>query len=187
MKEELAHHQKLIKTVDGQIEALRKAEQVAAEGKTAEAISIAEKIMYEEGLLVKGVSWPLILANLYLTNNMTDNCWKYLDFITSKHPDMQEKISEIRVKILKKEGKHLDALYWKIQAILFKYSKVEFKPHRFAFLSTEEKVEKDLKPLIKKAAVVEKESEILSLVNKHLEDGSFDAKMLLAEFKTIIK
>lgn len=169
-----------LKEQDSQIEAFNKAKQLAAEGKAAEAISIVEKIMYEEGLLIIGVTWPFILSDLYLKNNMNNECWKYLNYIVPKYPEMQDKIDEVRVKILKKEGKHLDAMATKMRAILFKHSKVEFKP-------TEEKIEKDLTPFIKRANMIDKKAELLSLMNKHLEVGSFGGTKFRDELKIIVK
>ncbi len=65
---------------DQQMEDFRRAIQLADEGNVEEAISIAEKIMYEDGLLVRGVTWPFILLDLYIKNKMYNKCWKYLNF-----------------------------------------------------------------------------------------------------------
>jgi len=176
----LKEQDKKIKKQDEQINALRKAEEFGNEGKIDEAISIAEKVMYEEGLLVKGAKWPYILSDLYLKKNMHNECWKYLNFLTPKLPNDQDKICEIRTKILKKEGKHSEALYMKMSALLYKYTAIENKP-------TEEKIQKDLKPLIKKADLLDKENEILALVNKHLRTSKFNANQLKDELKAVFK
>jgi len=172
----------LLKKQDEQYSALRRAQQLGEEGKIDEAINIAEKIVYEEGLVVRGVTWPFILSDLYLKRNMNDKCWKYFNYLLTHHPqmhDMQDKFDEVRVKILKQEGRHLDALATKMRAILFKYSKVEFKP-------TAEKIDKDLSSFINRANLIDKKAELLSLVNKHLQVKPCNFANFHDELKVII-
>lgn len=164
---------------DRQYDALRRAQVLGKEGKLEEAIAIAEKVMYEEGCICMGVTWPFILSELYLKNNMNDECWKYLNFISVVFPDEQSKIDDVRVKILKTEGKHLDAMATKMRSILFKYSLVEFTPEL-------EKVEKDLLPFIKRAGLTDKKADLLALMNRYLYLQTYKSDAFRDELKNVI-
>lgn len=189
IKDILRKQNQAIEKQDNQIEALIKAEQLAKEGRVEEAIAIAEKIMYEDGLVVRGAKWPFILSDIYLSNNMNDECWKYLNFLSIQSLDIQDKIDEIRAGILRNEGKHLEALVDKMTAGLYKYSWQIEKPEN-------EKVMKAFRSFIIEADLIEKEDDLLILFFKYLPSIKYgpnvkikipDLKAFRDDFRKIIK
>lgn len=150
------------KKQDKQCAAMRSAKELAENGKAKQAISILEKIMYQDGLVVRGVTWPFILADIYYKNNMRDECWKYLVFLSTQFPAVIDKTRAMQAKILKKERKYIDALALKMSSMLYRYTKVSCKPSL-------EKVEKELAVFIKAAKLNHKKSDILELYNRHIK------------------
>jgi hypothetical protein len=176
----LREAQEKLKKQDQQINEFNKAESLESEGKINEVIKILEKIMYENGLIVNGVKWPFILADIYYKNKMYDKCWKYLNFIHSENIGEFHKIRDYQVKISKEENRPLDALDLKISSLLWKYTSVKFKP-------SFEKVEETLLPFIKKANLLEKKTEIINLYKKYINNEIFDEVACRKDFKELIK
>ncbi len=169
-----------LKKQDDQIELFHKAMKIADEGNIDKAIAMLEKIMYEDGLVVQGVSWPFILSDIYYKNKMYNQCWKYLNFIYGKFPYINDKIREMQSKILIKENKFIDALVMRMSSMLMKYTIIEFKP-------SIETVNKTLIPIIKKAELENKKDEIINLYQKYIKINTFDECQFREEFKTILK
>lgn len=169
----------ILEKQDKQFFEFNKARTLAKEGMIEEAISILEKIMYEEGLILNGVTWPFVLSEIYLKNKMYDKCWKYLNFIYSEFPIHHGKVREIQAKILNAEKKFIDALVMKMIALLIKYTSVEFKP-------AQDKVEQELINYIKKAKLIDKKNDLLTLYNKHITLGKFNESLFRDEFKDIV-
>jgi hypothetical protein len=153
---------------------------LAKEGKVNDAIEILERIMYKDGLVIRGVGWPFILSDIYIKNKMYDKCWKYLDYLSVEHIASCDKIREIQAKILKIEKKFLDALAMKMAYLLYKYTSVGFKP-------TLEKVEKNLCPYMKNAKLLDKRTELIDLYSKHIALRPFNESVFRKEFISIVK
>jgi tetratricopeptide (TPR) repeat protein len=166
-----------LKKQDKQYASMRKAKELADNGEVKEAICILEKIMYKDGMVVRGVTWPFILADIYYRNNMLDDCWKYLNFLFTEFPNVQDKTRAMQAKILKKEKKYIDGLVMKMSSMLIRYTKVSYKP-------SQEKINKELNAFIKKAKLEDKRSDILALYNKHVKN-KFDEIVFRNEFKKI--
>ena len=99
---------------------------------------IIEEIMYKEGLIVNGVTWPLLLAESYFKLGEFDKCWRYLQLIYNKYNDLRNKINEYRVKIRKKEKGWNDALYFTILSITYTFA-----------APSDDAIEKKINPIIK--------------------------------------
>lgn len=102
---------KNLKKQDEQFEEMQKAQVFIKEKEYDEAINILERIMYKEGLVVNGVTWPMLLADAYYKAGRNDDCWKYLNFLSTNFPESGKKIVDLRMKISKKEKRWNDALY----------------------------------------------------------------------------
>lgn len=168
-----------LKKQDAQFELFNKAKALASDGEVDKSINILEKIMYKDGLLLNGVKWPFVLADLYYKNGMYDKCWKYLNFLSSKNIGQPQKIRDYQAKISKKEQRPLDALYSKMSSLLHKYRVVEFKPDS-------EKLKNDLIPFIKKAGMIGREKDFIELYNTYIISSPFNETSFREDFKKTI-
>ena len=57
-----------------------------------------EKIMYEDGLKLTDEKFPLVLGEVYLEYNMTEECEKYINFINEKVGESGKKDFEIIIE-----------------------------------------------------------------------------------------
>lgn len=169
----------ILKKQDAQFELFNKAKSFAANGEIDKGIDILERIMYKDGLLINGVKWPFILADIYYKNSMYDKCWRYLNFLSSKNIGQPQKIRDYQAKISKKEQRPLDALYSKMSCLLHKYTTVEFKPEI-------EKVEKDLSPFLKKAGMIGRENDFITLYGSYVSISPFNEASFRDDFKKTI-
>ena len=103
----LKNKQFTMKQQDKQYTRFQKAIALNEKGKISEAIEILESIMYKEGLIVVGVTWPFVLSNIYYKNKMYDECLRYLDFIKVDPKINKGKIKELQAKIFKYKDKHI--------------------------------------------------------------------------------
>ena len=61
-----------------------------------------EKIMYEDGLKLTDENLPLVLGEVYLEYNMTEECEKYINFINKKFPACRDKTEELMARLKEK-------------------------------------------------------------------------------------
>lgn len=161
-----------------QIQKFQEADKLEKSGLTNKAISILEDICYNEGVIVPGESWPLILPKLYLKYKMNDKCWEYLNFIYDKGWIGYDKIRDLQAKILKSEGKNREALTMKIISLVWKYSNSKIKPELA-------QIEKTLKPYINKANLQERTNQIISLYLEFVNKRQFNEGELRQLFENI--
>lgn len=150
---------------------------LADEGKLSEAIAIVEGTMYQDGLRIRGVTWPFVLSDLYIKAGRYDDCWRYLNWLTANNPKWSptgeiRKIKEVQAKVLRLEGRHLDALYHRSCAILVDYAASDLVPS----VPRPEAVARILSPCISRAGLKDKKDAVLALVQKYLQDKSRDER-----------
>ncbi|NLA23813.1 MAG: hypothetical protein GX879_02495 [Bacteroidales bacterium] len=166
-----------LKKQDIQFERMKNAQTLIQEEKYDEAISILEHIMFKEGLVVNGVSWPFILADAYYKSKSFDKCWQYLQFLEDKFPIHNSKIHSFRAKVRKKEKGWHDALYYTILSLTYNYATL-----------SETAIEKELTPLLNKINLDIKD-EILTLLKFAIEtkkDGRANEIEIRKVFKEIV-
>ena len=98
-------NKKILVKQDEQHSEFLKAQELIDDGKLKEGITILEKIMYEDGLVMVGRSWPTLLGEVYYKQNMIDECEKYIDFIYKEFPKHRDKTEQLKVKLEKKKLK----------------------------------------------------------------------------------
>lgn len=84
-----------------------------------QAICIYENVIYNEGMYFYGPTHIMLLAEFYYKENQIDRVWQYLNDIQFVYPELKYKIDAFRSKILKKEKKYEDALFYLMSSNLF--------------------------------------------------------------------
>lgn len=72
-------------------------------GSVKRGIFQLEKIMYEDGLKLTDENFPLVLGEVYLEYNMTEECEKYINFINEKFPACRDKTEELMARLKEKK------------------------------------------------------------------------------------
>ena len=61
-----------------------------------------EKIMYEDGLKLTDENLPLVLGEVYLKYDRTEECERYINFINQKFPACRDKTEELMARLKEK-------------------------------------------------------------------------------------
>ena len=118
-----------LKKQDKQFKVLQNARQIIENGNIEEGISIIEDITYNQGgIIFRGISWPMYLAEVLYKNKMYDRCWKYLNHISLTHLDCLPKIKNLQSKICSKEKKYNEAFFFYVMSVVYTYQGSSFKP-----------------------------------------------------------
>lgn len=169
----------LEKLQDQQFEDFQKTLQMIKDKDFSHAIPILERIMFEDGLLVRGSKWPFVLSDAYLKDKQYNKCWKYTNFLLNQKIGQEQKIRLIQSKIRLHEKAFKDALFYKMLAMINKY------PDNFRYDSNS--LKKDFGSIIKKLDIEDKEDNIITLLNKHISSGENGLDMFSIEFDLLFK
>ena len=96
--------QKKLTAQDKQLQAAQKAEAEYKETKDANKLVEFWEGLSNEGILLRGVSWPFKLTDAYYKAKRYDDAWRELNKLVM-NPDTRKKARQWQIKILKKEKK----------------------------------------------------------------------------------
>ncbi len=82
-----------------QIKEFQKAKDYLDSGDIKRGIFILEKIVYEDGLHVKDGKLALILVEVYLEQNMLQQCKSFVLFMNKNYPDYKGEAKQIMAKL----------------------------------------------------------------------------------------
>ena len=118
------------------------------------------------------------LVDLYLKNNENDKAWAYLNYLsTGKTNTSLFHIRYKQAKILKSEGKHIEAVRMFLKAYLNKCKENSY-PQREAFI-------KDIKVSCKKLGWAEKEmNELADILSSFVKNHCFNEQSIDSAFKS---
>ena len=163
-----------IEQQDAQIKAFDDAKALIASGETEAGIKMLERIVYEDGIIIRGEKWPFILPDACIEAKQYDRAWKCLNHLDMEKIGDVSKIRQRQAKIHQAEGRHLDALAAKLAELITKHSRPET-----------DSAAKALKPFVKRAEVSDRDADVLSLYRKHCNSDRFNEADLRKELKAI--
>lgn len=106
------------------------------------------------------------LADFYYKEKEFDKAWQYLNDIQYVYPELKSKIDVFRTRILKKEKKYKDALFYLMSANLFNSNGGRNQDFNV------ERLKKDLSPILKKLNMYDNEKyfkSIIDIINEALK------------------
>ena len=130
--------------------------------------------------LQNATSHELRLAELYIKAGQNDKAWGYLNKVYSDHMadrDALWKVRDLQAKILKKEGRYMEAL----EMYVLKYAEkvCDYK-------SQVDMIEKDIRPCINKLKWDEEQTNrVIHIIKK--ECGKFNTSMAIKEYRKLVK
>ena len=115
LKDDLAHQDKLLKTV------IQAKEDYKVDNDINKLIVAYEYAMVKATPPLKNAQYhAMYLADLYIKTNQFDKAWDYLITISLPYMDITHKIRFAQCKILKKEKRFIDAMITLMEGHLFK-------------------------------------------------------------------
>ena len=121
----------------------------------------------------------MILADAYEKAGRNDDLWRYLNFLTEHGMADPRKIHERQARVLRQEGKHLDALYHKMTAMLY-------TPFYRNVPPPDERIQKELQAFAKRAGLSEQLTELVAVFQGHLREEEVRQRALKESLRAII-
>ena len=153
-------------------------EKYKADGNLSDVIQVFEEAFYKADPPCTSTQC-LLLVDYYLKAGQNDKAWGYLNYLLSKQLAPLEKIRFSQAKVLKKEGKHLDAIEMIMLGYLAK-SQWNRTFQKDMFL-------KDVQPSKNKLKWDDDKVEYLaSLIDDLVKQGIGDEKILISQYRSFL-
>lgn len=148
-------------------------------------ISVYEEAFVEGKSSVNSQSRWFKLVDLYIKAGQNDKAWAWLNQLSIQHPDYMDKIEDKRHKILKKEGRLIDALLSLMASI--GYSSGNAGPAAYYQEYGRKKFLKNAQPLINKLKWTESDLDCLEeMLSSSIGKMQFDYHSLRNKYKEFL-